>query len=158
MKLDPAKLLDLLGIDFVDKGSRLQLRCPLHDDKTPSAAFYPESGLFRCFAEELTLDALGFYARVKELTREQAERVFKERFGWEPEPPPVHDELGAQSGLAKLEDALKAARPRLTRVEFAQAGEKLDKLMWLHSVFRVTDVQFNTAVAFLSEQFAKINA
>ncbi|PZX29074.1 putative Zinc finger, CHC2-family protein [Cupriavidus phytorum] len=57
------KLEDLasaLGMETVRQGSGLRARCPFHDDKNPSLAFYDEPGdrHFHCFGCQATGDAI----------------------------------------------------------------------------------------------------
>lgn len=63
MTLTPKSLLARLGIQYRERGNRLQLCCLWHDDRNPSAAFYQDTGLFHCFTCRLTLDVISFYAR-----------------------------------------------------------------------------------------------
>lgn len=70
-----------LKIEFFRHGTRLQMCCPFHDDRDPSAAFYLDSKLFHCYAEEITTDLVGFYAKVTEQDRRGALRDMEKRYG-----------------------------------------------------------------------------
>jgi DNA primase len=47
---DARDLLLSTGVWFQDKGDYIQIKCPYHNEKKPSAALYKDRWLFKCFA------------------------------------------------------------------------------------------------------------
>ena len=70
-----ATFLDQCGIDYVEKTGRLSILCPFHDDTDPSSGFYLDTELFHCFACGLTLPPDRFYARLREISIEEARKT-----------------------------------------------------------------------------------
>lgn len=122
--MSPKELLTRLRIPFVEKGGRLSLRCPLHDDRTPSASFYLDSGRFYCFTENLSMDMVGFYARLREVSRKEA----AETLGLEEKERPRLSSL-------LLEKTRRAAERSLEGKDWAtkvQGWESLDRILWTY--------------------------
>jgi len=126
--LSPETLLDLLGVDYLEKTNRLSMLCPWHDDTDPSSGFYLDTERFFCFSCELTLDLVGFYARFKEVPRQDAERELTKEFGGIPEKRVV-DRVAMARRQAKAETQLKAARGAIPRKQHAFLGEQLDRAL-----------------------------
>jgi DNA primase len=49
-EVDARNLLLSAGVWFQDKGDYFQIKCPYHNERTPSAALYKDKWLFKCFA------------------------------------------------------------------------------------------------------------
>lgn len=47
---DPKSLVDQCGIKYQDRTTFLSMKCPYHEDKSPSGALYLDTGVFKCFA------------------------------------------------------------------------------------------------------------
>jgi len=139
--LDPEDVLLRLGIDYQDKNNRLAIHCPFHHDTNPSSGIYEDTKLFHCFACELTLDLIGFYAKVKEIDRKQAMKELLD--GIDPDPGLKPDrmlidgvDLQSHAALAEMSDKV---------ILFYQRGridaEKLEHSMsrWYTKVEEVRD-------------------
>jgi len=59
------KFLKRVGISYLEKGSRLQVLCPFHNDSQASSAVYESSGLFHCWVCGSTMGLETFQARVQ---------------------------------------------------------------------------------------------
>jgi len=62
---DARGLLISSGVRFIDKGEYLQICCPFHDDKNPSAALYKDRWLFKCFSCDATYSFPKLYEELK---------------------------------------------------------------------------------------------
>ena len=52
-----------------------RLRCPFHDDKTPSMQVYPETGTWTCFSSNCTAgsgDQIDFIMKYEKITKHEA--------------------------------------------------------------------------------------
>lgn len=69
------------GIDFNHSN---QCKCPFHEDKTPSAAFYPKTNTFHCFVCGDTYNVITFYAKKHGLSNKDAKIALAKSLGiWE---------------------------------------------------------------------------
>jgi hypothetical protein len=62
---DARDLLLSAGVWFRDKGNYFQIKCPYHNERTPSAALYKGNWLFKCFACGETRGFAKFYEDLK---------------------------------------------------------------------------------------------
>lgn len=124
----PGGVLALLGIDFIERPNRLAFRCPFHDDRDPSAGFYLDTALAFCFSCSYTLDVTSFYARHKEISRQEAERELTRRFGGL-QPKREVDRVRIAKERRKGEARLKEIRATSTRETHAYLGEQLDRIL-----------------------------
>jgi len=67
--------LDQCGIDYVEKTGRLSMLCPFHDDTDPSSGFYTDTELFHCYACSITYPPDRFYAKLREITVQEARKT-----------------------------------------------------------------------------------
>jgi len=126
--LSPETLLDLLGVEYVEKTNRLSMLCPWHDDTDPSSGFYLDTKRFFCFSCELTLNMVGFYARFKEVPYPDAERELEKEFGILPADRVV-DRVAIARRQSKAEGQLETARGAIGRADHAYLGEQLDRAL-----------------------------
>lgn len=145
VNLTPKQLLDRLGLQYREMSNRLLLVCPFHPDRNPSSNFYYSSGLFFCFACELTLDVVSFYAKFKQLSRAKAEFELILTHGG------VAEERRADPiDLARVrhwgESLLVGKRGRVDRKCHASLGEQLDKILYCYGRKLLTEEQFGIAV------------
>jgi len=127
-ELAPESLLNLLGIDYAEKTNRLSMLCPWHDDTDPSSGFYLDTQRFFCFSCELTLDMPGFYAKMKEIPRQDAQRELEKEFGSLPERKKV-DRVALARRLSKGNIALAVLKSEVPRRHHAYLAEQLDRAM-----------------------------
>jgi DNA primase len=62
---DARELLLSTGVWFRDKGGYFSIKCPYHNEKTPSAALYKDRWLFKCFACNEIRSFTKFYEDLK---------------------------------------------------------------------------------------------
>jgi hypothetical protein len=136
-------MLDVLGVDYTQKTNRLSIVCPFHPDTDPSSGFYLDTNRFFCFACELTLDVVGFYARFKEIRRDAAEAELEKLFGSIPMLQHV-DRMLVGRLRAAAEEELKRRKdwPRQVHAAF---GERLDKIIWYYEKKAISDEQIEPA-------------
>lgn len=144
VNLSPQKLLDMVGCSYQEKSTRFQMCCPFHDDRTPSSGFYKSTDLFYCYSCDLTLDVIGFYARIKRIARQKAEEELLVKFGGIPEERKA-DPLVMLRYRRQAEEALLLRRD-LSRKEFALLGEQLDKILYCYKLKVMTDEQVGKAM------------
>jgi len=123
----PRQLLDLIGIQYLEKTGRLQFCCCFHDDRDPSAGFYLDTGLAFCFSCEYTLDTIQFYAKYKEMPRREAIRDLEKTFGEINEKAAEYDKNLLGLAYGRMEKNLKHAKgklPRKLHALYAEAGDK----------------------------------
>lgn len=143
--LTPKQLLDQLGVPYRERVNRLQLCCPFHGDTNPSAGFYFSTGLFFCYACELTLDVVGFYAKFKSMPRERADVELVTIYGGV-----VEERSSDPLQIARVRyngELLLAERKDLPRKEHAALAEKLDKILYAFEHKLITDNQLDGAVS-----------
>lgn len=139
--MSPRELLDRLGIEYVERTTRLMMRCVFHHDRSPSSGFYFDTEKFFCFSCELSLDIPGFYAKYREITRAQALMDL----GYTGDLEPKYDKRWADQTRVRAENAL-ARKNTTNRVEHALLAERLDKILWLYSRNQLKDDQFEKAM------------
>jgi len=127
-RLSPETLLNLLGVEYAEKTNRLSMLCPWHDDTDPSSGFYLDTQRFFCFSCELTLDLVGFYAKYKEVPRQDAQRELEKEFGDLPEQRQV-DRVYLARRQAPCERVLRGAIDTVPRAQHAYLGEQLDRAL-----------------------------
>jgi len=125
-KLTPETLLAMLGIDYAEKTNRLSMLCPWHDDTDPSSGFYLDTQRFFCFSCELTLDMPGFYAKMKEVPRQDAQRELEKEFGTLPVKRKV-DRVALARRFSKGNACLAVLKPEVARRYHAYLAEQLDR-------------------------------
>lgn len=122
------KVLDMVGIEFYERPNRFAMCCPFHDDRDPSSGFYLDTGLFHCFADDITVDVVGFYARFKEIPISEAERELSLAFGEPPQRIRV-DPIELARARARGESTLKEVSSLLPMRDHAYLGEQLDRTL-----------------------------
>jgi DNA primase len=65
-EIDARDLLLSTGVWFQDKGDYIQIKCPYHNEKKPSAALYKDRWLFKCFACGESRSFARFYEDLKQ--------------------------------------------------------------------------------------------
>ena len=66
-----------------------RLKCPFHEDKTPSLQVYPETGTWTCFSSNCSAgsgDQIDFIMKYEKITKHQAIMLAKRLCGLEPVP------------------------------------------------------------------------
>jgi DNA primase len=93
-------------------GLELRLRCPFHEDKTPSLSINTETGKFHCFGchakggdiFDFVVTKEGIAARDRTKSRRQAALLIKDWFGVGSEAAPVPETSAAADTQAPVED------------------------------------------------------
>ena len=132
--ITPEGLLDLLGLDYIERPGRLQLCCPWHHDTDPSSGFYLDSNRWYCFSCDLTLNIIGFYAKYKEIPYKDAERALLREFG---ELPPIRQTDFVPMVKVKVESERLLESVQGDFCEKARMEEDLDRLLWLYEQGRI---------------------
>jgi hypothetical protein len=134
----PAQVLDLLGIDYIDRPGRLMFCCPHHHDTDPSVGFYEDTELAYCFACGYTLDPIGFYAAYNHgldnvwKNYRQSRFDLEKRFGeYKPRRLTESELATLQTRRRAMERHLINARHQLPMQVFAACGEVLDRIILL---------------------------
>ena len=138
MKAHPAGILDLLGVDYIERPNRLAMCCPWHHDTDPSSGFYLDSELWFCFACELTLTMSGFYAKMRDVSEQEALEELEKVFSVVPERKKLNRPLLARVRY-KGEGLLKEVRNDFDRRLHAYFGEQLDRLLLLVEKGRISE-------------------
>lgn len=125
---NPAKLLDYLGINYIEKSGRLSMCCVFHHDTDPSSGFYLDTGLFHCYSCGYTFDDVKFYAKYKEIPYFEAERELDKIFGDAKVYVVKLKEITKRRGMDPAEALLKENKSVLGQVLYAQMGEVLDRI------------------------------
>ena len=141
----PEEVLKLLGIDSSERTGRLMIHCPFHHDTDPSAGIYTDTQLFHCFACELTLDMVRFYAKAREITRHEAEDELERALGHSP-----RRRIGSPTDRAKasskMERRLRQVITTLPMERHAYYGELADKIIMAHQRGQIGDETLDKAV------------
>lgn len=145
-ELSPRDLLDHLGLDYSERTNRLSMRCCFHDDRTPSSGFYLDSNLFSCFTCSITLSMSAFYAKFKEITLDEAREELRRIFGKEVKETPRIDRKKLIPTKGYLERKLQEQRGVLSRRDFAEMGDLIDKITWALETGRMAEEQIEGAV------------
>jgi len=117
-----------LGLSYQEKSNRLQMLCPFHQDKNPSSGFYLDTSKFFCFSCELSLDIVGFYAKLRETTRNIAARDL----GVDPDPVLKYDKAIVDLVRIRAERQLTKSMS-LPRKLHSAFGERLDKILHMYT-------------------------
>lgn len=145
MKFGPIPVLENLGIDYIDRPNRLAMCCVFHHDSDPSAGFYLDTELFHCFSCEITYDVVTFYAKYKEITRDEAYQELRSVFGEIPERPRV-DTMGIETTRAKAEKVLRSHKEGMERLPHAKLGETLDRIMLAYRRGQIDNLKLDKAM------------
>jgi DNA primase len=94
------------------RGLELRLRCPFHDDKTPSLSIHAETGKFHCFGcsakggdiFDFVVAKEGIAAGDRTKSRRQAALLIKDWFGVGSEAAPAPEKSAAAATAAPVED------------------------------------------------------
>lgn len=126
------EVLNSLKIGYMEKGNRLEMRCPFHDDRTPSSGVYKSSAKFYCFTCDLTLDAAQFLARATGEGEDKAIMLLEDKFGVFTKPKDKVRGLRIVKELAKADTRLRELKGQgITRVGYGLASEVLDRVIYL---------------------------
>jgi len=143
--MDPKGVLDLVGVYYLEKTNRLSLHCPFHHDTDPSAGIYLDTELFHCYACELTLDLIAFYARLKELNRFDATEELTSVLG-----KMKKRRRGNQIILLRVrrngEICLRKLREILQMEEYALLGETLDRILLAYNRGQIDEEKLERAM------------
>ena len=98
------------------RGIELRLRCPFHEDKTPSLSISAETGKFHCFGcHAKGGDIFDFVVAKEEIaagdrtkSRRQAALLIQDWFGVEPNVAPAPETSAAAESSAPVEDVTPA--------------------------------------------------
>ena len=83
-------ILDVLGHYQLSPDRNNRLKCPFHDDKTPSFQVYPKTGTWTCFSGNCTAgsgDQVDFIMKHEGITKHEAILKAKDLLGYHPNPP-----------------------------------------------------------------------
>lgn len=150
--MTPDKLLDKLGIEFVDKTSggtgRWSICCPFHDDRTPSAAFYEDSHIFHCFTCQLSLPMIQFYKRVhKERGVDLPdEGVMRTLFPNGYRGKPKSNQFLLRKQRLRMEKRLFSTPRTMSRQMFGSLEDKINKISYAYQAGVFTDGDFLNVV------------
>jgi len=128
---DPFReVLQRLRLKFTEKGNRLELCCPFHDDRTPSSSVYKSTGKFYCFTCDLTLNAAQFQSRFTGEGEDRTTTSLEEKYGPLTRPFDKDRRLRITKELAKGNLRLMELKAQgICRVGFARASELLDRMI-----------------------------
>lgn len=87
--VDPIAYAKHLGIELAQVGSRFRAHCPLHEDKTPSFYFTPQSGSYHCFGCQAHGDLITLARELKGLSFNEAIEDLS-KFSNSPAPSPTY--------------------------------------------------------------------
>lgn len=140
--MTPQELLDKLGIQYQSKTNRLQMKCFWHNDRNPSSGFYLDTQRFFCFSCEITLDMAGFYAKYREISRNEALR----ELGLEEQVDRGYDRVRLQR-FNLIGERLLGERKWVGRLKHAALAEIKDKIEWAYERHLLNNLQFDLAIA-----------
>jgi DNA primase len=137
-------LLDDLGVEYVDYGKRLQLRCLFHSDTTPSASVY-EDDTYYCFGCNEPLNPIAFYAKCYGIPYRDAAHILSQTY----ESITVESRLNwilLKHQTLRGESALRRRRDTsLQDVHYAEC-EKFLKILWAYKAEKLTEEQFKKSL------------
>lgn len=144
-------VLQRLRMQYREKGNRLELLCPFHDDHTPSSGVYKSTGRFFCFTCDLTLNAGQFLARATGEGEDKAIKLLEDKFG-PLEPTKDKDKQALiNKEKTKAELRLKDLRSKgISRTGYGKAAELFDRLVFLFEGEAMDTDQFK---AYLSQWY-----
>jgi len=119
--------LDQCGIEFIEKTGRLSMLCPFHDDTDPSSGFYTDTELFHCFACSLTLSPDRFYAKLREISIQEARKTTDRIWTNERKAEPL--DLTELLRMRSKGEALLQAKRGLGYKDHARVAEELDLIL-----------------------------
>ena len=128
--LTPERLLEELGIPFLEKSNRLQMLCPWHEDTDPSSGFYLDSERWYCFSCELLLDTVAFYAKYMDVSRDEASRDLRKRYLIPMKKTLVNKALIHRIRQDGERDLRTWRADGMNWLEHARKAEALDRLIW----------------------------
>jgi len=143
--MTPVDLLNLMGLDFIERPNRLSLCCPFHHDTDPSSGFYLDTELFHCFACELTIDMTRFYAKYNEISWQAARQNLERTFGEIPRPKRI-DRIKLLRHTTAAERLLVSYRERLGMQRFHHMGELLDKIKLAYQRDQIDESKLDLAM------------
>lgn len=129
---DFQQLLDDQGLKYRDKGSRLEMLCPFHDDHSPSAAVYKDTQKFWCFTCELLLSIDQFYAKLAGESDTRSTQIVEQRYGAILPDKTKERKVETRKMRIGAERMLRNTRGGLDVVAHGRLGEQLDRIMWFY--------------------------
>lgn len=127
------EVLQKLRMPFTEKGNRLELRCPFHDDRTPSSGVYKSTGRFFCFTCDLSLNAGGFLARATGEGEDKATKLLEDKYGPLELPKDKQKQQRLNKERTKAEIRLRDLRAKgISRTGYGKAAELFDRLVFLY--------------------------
>jgi len=154
--MTPEVLLTDMGINFQERTGRLMIHCPFHHDTDPSSGFYIDTQLFHCFACELTLDMVGFYAKYHEMKRADAHREVEKKWGEGAGSRRKIDRLPLLRARKGGEDTLKGLHWMEVK-EHAKLGEMLDKICLLYERGIIEENELNKRMQVWRKRVDNVN-
>lgn len=144
------EILDLLAYPWELAGDRTQqIRCPIHDDRSPSARYYHDQQKVHCFTCGKSWDVIGLVAAKRGLSREMAVRVIDEEFPTAATAETITQRIraqlreptGPQFGelFENTERRLIARRRELGLVAFSKRVTALDIIRYQHAAGDVSN-------------------
>lgn len=136
------EVLDKLRVRYTEKGNRLEISCPFHQDNTPSSGVYKSTAKFYCFSCDLTLDAAQFYAKATGSDEVKTRTSLEDKYGQLSKgiPPEVRMEVARVRGGVELRlTQMKTAG--ITYRGYNRATELVDRLV---SLFETLDLEKET--------------
>jgi len=128
------------GVELVDENTDLQISCPFHKDRRPSARYYATasgSPHFHCFTCKLHLDSINLYMKFRGVEFMQALSELERRFGisvprrpespeLQPDEPEPDRWADVPRMLGLLERKLLRLRDRTSMIDFVKFCRVLD--------------------------------
>ena len=130
-KADFEDVLLRLDLKYVDKGNRLEMLCPFHDDTRPSSGVYKDTQRFWCFSCNLLLNVAEFYAKYTGETLGKAESLIEKSYGEIPyQEQDESKKQEAEKLRKKLDQVLKGKREQLSEQDFAALYEVRERILY----------------------------
>lgn len=129
-KSDPERILDTLDVVYQLKGNRLSFLCPFHHDTDPSAAFYLDTEKAYCFTCGYSLRPIEFYARFKEISREEAAVQLGRKIGFLENKPDPYDRLFESEIRRKADLVLERIKGVIEPLRTSALEEKIEEILW----------------------------
>lgn len=122
-----------LGIQYKEKGNRLECHCRFHDDRTPSSGVYKDTGKFFCFTCNLSLTASQFYSKATGEDEDKITANLEEQFGSLENDEEQIQHRKLRINKERLKSRIIIPRIRiLGRIETGRISELLDKILFLY--------------------------
>lgn len=146
--IDFHEIVELLGLDYEDRGDALMMVCPLpeHADTRASFKVWTDEGRFYCFGCEVRGDAADLYAGVRGLERDAALEEIERLTGQPVAIRKAPAQLPEVEARGRGEKALARLRGGIPAAAHAALGERLDKICWAYRKSKIRPEQLGPAI------------